>query len=710
MARRLSVSALAVLVEYVARSAQQPPEEIAFARVFPQPRQLGLVIAAADRAGGAATMPRCCAFVLTLFALLSSSVPSEAQPAARVDFGRDVQPVLRERCYGCHGPEQQMNGFRLDRRADALRGGSQTVIGPGNAEGTLLYRRLVDPRAGQMPPTGPLPASEIATIKAWIDEGVEWPDDLAGLSLSPPVDPEAERLTRSIRDGDRDAEEAQLRDRPASVHGRAAGGTTPLMAAALYGDAVLVTRLLAMGADARASNVAGATALMWALPDTAKMRLLLDAGADVNARTEERRTALWIAAGIVGATPAVQLLLDGKASPVADKPGDAVPLQRAAAVGNADVFRLLMAHGADPTGLPAGLLRATCFACAEQVGVAEGGPLPRTPPPDHGLRPTLASAPARAAAVGVPAVTAAATRAAVERSLPLLQRTAEPFIARTGCVSCHHNSAVSSAVLVARRHGYRIDEQAVQVSRSRIASYLESWRERTLQNITIAGAQDTISYLLVGLSADGHPADAATDAQAIWLLRRQATDGRWPVQTLRPPIESNDIEVTAMSMRAVQLYAPPTHRAESTQAIARARGWLASTKAEVTEERAFRLLGLAWAEAGKDDLRAAARDLLAVQRSDGGWSQEPSLESDAYATGEALAALLESGMAAPQEPPVGRGIAFLLRTQLQDGSWYVKSRAVPIQAYFESGFPHGADQWISAAGTAWAVRALAMVP
>ncbi len=151
------------------------------------------------------------------------------------------------------------------------------------------------------------------------------------------------------------------------------------------------------------------------------------------------------------------------------------------------------------------------------------------------------------------------------------------------------------------------------------------------------------------------------------------------------------------------------HHGEVTRAIGRARDWLASAKGEVTEERAFRLLGLAWAEVGEEALKTAARELLALQRSDGGWSQEPSLESDSYATGEALTALLESGMAAADDPAVRRAVEFLLRTQLQDGSWYVKSRSVPIQAYFESGFPHGADQWISAAGTAWAVRALANV-
>ena len=68
---------------------------------------------------------------------------------------------------------------------------------------------------------------------------------------------------------------------PRPARGRASGGTTPLMAAALYGDADLMKRLMAMGADPHASNVSGATALMWALPDTAKMRLLLDAGVDV---------------------------------------------------------------------------------------------------------------------------------------------------------------------------------------------------------------------------------------------------------------------------------------------------------------------------------------------------------------------------------------------------------------------------------------------
>jgi hypothetical protein len=51
-------------------------------------------------------------------------------------------------------------------------------------------------------------------------------------------------------------------------------------------------------------------------------------------------------------------------------------------------------------------------------------------------------------------------------------------------------------------------------------------------------------------------------------------------------------------------------------------------------------------------------------------------------------------------------VEFLLRTQFADGSWWVKSRTWPFQPHFDSGFPHGKDQWISAGGTAWAAMAL----
>src|SRR5262249_54961604 len=97
----------------------------------------------------------------------------------------------------------------------------------------------------------------------------------------------------------------------------------------------------------------------------------------------------------------------------------------------------------------------------------------------------------------------------------------------------------------------------------------------------------------------------------------------------------------------------------------------------------------------------------AEQGGDGGWRQLTTLDSDAYATGQALVALMDSGAMTASDPVVQRGVQFLLRTQLADGSWFVRSRAIAIQPLFESGFPHGRNQWISSAATSWATMALA---
>ena len=121
----------------------------------------------------------------------------------------------------------------------------------------------------------------------------------------------------------------------------------------------------------------------------------------------------------------------------------------------------------------------------------------------------------------------------------------------------------------------------------------------------------------------------------------------------------------------------------------------------------MQLLGLAWAKAPADDIRLSAVALLREQRPDGGWAQTGTLETDAYATGQALVALREAGQAVSSDE-YRRGVDYLLRTQFPDGSWLVRSRAFPVQPLRDSGFPHGRHQWISAAGTSWASMAIAL--
>jgi hypothetical protein len=305
---------------------------------------------------------------------------------------------------------------------------------------------------------------------------------------------------------------------------------------------------------------------------------------------------------------------------------------------------------------------------------------------------------------------AGSVQAALERSIPLLQKTDLIFMQKASCVSCHHNSLTAMTVATARKSGFTVDEQIARTQVKAIGAYLETWRERALQGVGIPGEADTLGYILLGLAAENYPPDATTDAMTRFMLSRQWPDGRWRVFAHRPPMGSSDIPVTATSLRSLQVYAPKTQRAKYEAAVRRGADWLMKAQPETTQERVFQLLGLRWAGVTADNeiIRKGVGDLLRAQRPDGGWAQLPTLASDAYATGQALVALRQAGGVSVSDPSYKRGIEFLLKTQLEDGSWYVKSRAIPIQPFFESGFPHGQDQWISAAATNWAAMALAL--
>jgi ankyrin repeat protein len=539
------------------------------------------------------------------------------------------------------------------------------------------------------------------------------------------------------------------------------------MYAALYGDRGAVRLLLNAGANPNDRNDASVTALMWSVDSVETTRLLLERGADVNARSADGQTPVALAAARFGASDVLKLLIDHGAS-LENQPA----LNRAASVGDAAQMRLLIDRGARPAALRVDFAsRSGCQDCfdmllqlsgpedlnrALQSAAQFGDSTTMRVLLNRGAKPTGDVLRAAAASERIPvdgvtqllergvrddaalgvamrhgetevvqalrktgatAVTLPApvlkkpektrdVRTAIETSLPLLQHADVVFLKTAGCVSCHHNSAFLMTAAAARRKALRVDESMVQSQLKATSVYLESWRERILQDIPIPGGVDTASYILAGLATAQYPPDPATDALARYLRRRQASDGGWRIGTHRPPVEASDIEVTALSLRSLQVYAPKPQAAEYEQAITHGRAWLTRATPRSTEDHAFQLLGLAWTRADNTVINDSARKLIALQRSDGGWGQIPTLGSDAYATGQALTALAESGSLRTSDAVYRRGVQFLLSTQLDDGSWYVRTRAIPIQPYFDSQFPHGRDQFISAAATNWATMAL----
>jgi ankyrin repeat protein len=647
-------------------------------------------------------------------------------------------------------------------------GANGARVVPGNSAASRVYLRVAGSQAGlQMPPTEALSPEQIGILKAWIDQGAEWPDELAGDAPAPAQDPRATRLMDALRHGNWPTFEKLLRENPKAAQTKGSGGSTPLMFAALYGDARSVRLLLAQGAEANIRNGAGATALLWAVDDPEKVRLLLERGADANTRSEDGVSPLLLAASRFGSGNVVRLLLDHGAK----LEGQPV-LARAAATGDEAMMRMLIGRGADKKPLPQDLaLRSGCAPCFDLLipsasredltrtlatsarygdsraikmlldrgADANGNALRLAAASDNiplegiqalldrgardetalGLAKRLGNTPVVEAlrsigpeiadtpgATLTKPVAVRSARAAVEKSLPLLQHADVVFLKKAGCVSCHSNSLFQMTMVAARKNGFPIDERMAQSQLKTIGVYLESWRERVLQDISIPGGVDTASYILGGLAAANYTSDPATDALARYVNRRQAADGGWRIATQRPPIESSDLEATAMALRALQVYAPNPQKEEYAKAVQRGAIWLSQAQPRTTEDHVFRLLGLGWARGNQGDVQKATRELMTLQRPDGGWAQLSTLASDAYATGQALTALAEAGGLAVTDRAYQRGVQFLLNTQLEDGSWYVPSRAIPAQPYFDSEFPHGRDQFISAAATNWATMAL----
>ncbi len=545
----------------------------------------------------------------------------------------------------------------------------------------------------------------------------------------------------------------------ASVKAQSALGNTALMLAARkVGNSRTVKLLLERGAEVNATNIFGATALMAAAAagDMDSVRLLLDRGADVNAKPNMNtdgfiwgggRTALmW--ASFLGNEPLVKLLLERGA-----KIGEFTPvggaLGQAAWGGHAGAARLLLAAGAqvDQRDLIANYTPLHWAASAEHSSPAlaelllahgadanaEGGQpvdnflgLTQTPlslARKRGDTP-IVQALLKAGAKETPALarsgrTSAQTSGAktvaeaIQRALPPLTKTAEDSAAtfvrhrsKQDCISCHQQQLPLAAMSLAHSRQFTTDRDAARHQLVLLKKTLTD-PESGLQVTFLPEAAIFAGYSSVNLQGEREPASLATDSMVHMLTTIQHPDGHWSWNIPRPPIQASDITATALAVQMIKSYGIPARRQELDSRVRRARSWLAKTRAETNEERVHQLLGLAWAGEKSGALKKLAQELIRQQRPDGGWGQLAGLDSDAYGTGQSLYALMEGGKISPNDPTVRRGTDFLLRTQLADGTWHVRRRAHPFQPPMDSGFPHGADGWISSAASSWAVMALA---
>jgi ankyrin repeat protein len=487
--------------------------------------------------------------------------------------------------------------------------------------------------------------------------------------------------------------------------------TSTLAAAAFGNDTDTLRQLLKAGAPVNQANVAGFTPLMNAAANgnDEAVKLLLAAGANVNAQSappgqqvkngtiDLGRFTPLILASAYGPARVVKTLLDAGANVNAKEARGMTPLMYAAATdhGDIEIARMLVARGADLN--VKSNADETALDWANKTGSTSLAEVLRK----------AGDTTAAGAARPVPPAAPTETRPAVQRGVALLERSSGTFFTNGGCGSCHAHNITDIAVAAARKGGLPIDEAAAAQRGAGASATFGATATRLYERFD-GPVVDILLYTLAGFAALGRPADRATDAMVFNVATQQQRSGRWYSGGIpRPPIEDGDFTRTALAIRALTSYSPPGRRTEMHERVQRATGWLRSAKPITAEDRAFRLLGLAWGGAEPGIRRDAAKEMVALQQADGGWSQRLELQSDAYATGLTIYALKESGSELPPAA-AARASRYLRSTQRADGSWYVRSRSAKFQPYFDGGFPYEHDQWISSMATGWATAALAL--
>lgn len=506
------------------------------------------------------------------------------------------------------------------------------------------------------------------------------------------------------------------------------GKVNAFMYAVLYLDAPALAKLIEKGADVNHANDSNVTPLMWAVNDLAKTRLLMEHGSAVNARSNDGRTPVFIAATQPGAAPIVKFHLDhgAYANPANRAPGDSTPLRQAAVAGDAEVMRLLIQHGASIKEIGAAGLSATieadCEKCFELIGesfdaktwttalldmAVVANPKDMKFALDHGADPNTRNVKGRTPLMfaansdlmrfdtvklliekganlnekdldGETALDLARLRgntpivdlllkfgakgapfsspplqfvegnntiqAAVDRSLPIIQKSDVNFMEKAGCFSCHNQGLAAMAVGTVRRKGFAVDEKLAALETKYVSEFFGSWRERLLQGMAPGGS----AYSLVGLHEEQYKPDLTSDAVASRVLAAAARVHRCVAPKSPTPLSRC---AACSSMRPMPI-GPVTRSRFSLPRIG-------SPKRSRIRMRTVRIASSGW-----------------------------------------------RGQAAIRTPSARPGLNCW--RQLQDGSWFQKRRALPVQPYFDNGFPHGDDQWISVAATNWAVMALAL--
>jgi len=216
-------------------------------------------------------------------------------------------------------------------------------------------------------------------------------------------------------------------------------------------------------------------------------------------------------------------------------------------------------------------------------------------------------------------------RPAAERAVAIVQHGSAGFTKMMQCFSCHDQALPMMMLKTARERGVAVDEAAASqvAAKSFLFSPDLSSIDKAVQASMIIDPAPSEGWALIAAHAVGVKPNLVTEVYTRRIANWQRADGHWPTADARPPQSSSLFTATALALRAMHLYLPTQMGDEVQKRSDRALRWLFTEVPQSTEDFTFRLFGMYWAGANAVECSTAAKDLMALQRPDGGWAHFP---------------------------------------------------------------------------------------
>lgn len=295
--------------------------------------------------------------------------------------------------------------------------------------------------------------------------------------------------------------------------------------------------------------------------------------------------------------------------------------------------------------------------------------------------------------------------AAIDKGLDFLSKDAVRWRSEHNCVSCHHASNVIWSMHEAKRLKRKVDEPLLAELTKWVAESGNGKTSLSRPPSAPRALNTKAIFFSLGLAAlptRDEPTKAGLKLMLETVEQDQLDDGSWSAwPETRPPLfGESHLSMTALATLAVLGAAEPGDQT-AINTVDRAVQWLAAAKPDQElQSDALRLAVWQRLNRPASEIESLVSRIKQQQRPDGGFSQIPSMDSDAWATGQALYALGLTGLTS-NDPAIARAQSFLVKTQRDDGSWPMTSRPTkPGGAGSTSLIP------IIGGGSAWAVIGL----